>query len=135
MRIMVCDLKVEGGRDVHDRERAAGVTGSRGAECDQIVATHQVRRFDQFLVRVVTDGSSCHRIGQGHNALLRNVYLSNNSGRMFLMPCTGAVSITFSQALSLCARRPSQFLRAESPAAARFGSPGREFLCTRFLLL
>src|SRR5690242_3627058 len=47
--IVVGNAQVKRCGDIHDRERAAGMARSCGAERDKVVAAHQVRLLFQFL--------------------------------------------------------------------------------------
>ena len=52
--IVIGDAKVERGGDVHDGERAAGVSGGGGAQGGQVVAAHQIGLLFQFVNAVGT---------------------------------------------------------------------------------
>ncbi len=47
--IVVGDLQVESGNDLHHGERATGVAGAGGAKRHQVVAAHQAGSLLQFL--------------------------------------------------------------------------------------
>ena len=51
---MIGDAKVERGGDVHDGERAAGVSGGGCAQGGQVVAAHQIGLLFQFVNAVGT---------------------------------------------------------------------------------
>jgi hypothetical protein len=74
--IVIGDLEVESGDDLHHRERPAGMAGAGGAESYQVVAAHQAGGLLKFIERKVADNSFGESVTKRHDESFARVNAS-----------------------------------------------------------
>jgi len=65
-RIVIRHSQIEGGGNIHDRQRSARVTRSCRMQRDKVITTHQVGCFDQFWDGIVAQCLSSRGVDKSH---------------------------------------------------------------------